>query len=55
MMPSRFAATSVGTLCEELQKGLTGMRRVVCNSTVVYNDRSVCTLYNHAQENVMTL
>ena len=31
------------------------MRRVVCNSTVVYHDCSVCTLYNHAQENVMTL
>ena len=55
MMPSRFAATSVGTLCEELQKSLTRMRRVVCNSTVVYNDCSVCTLYNHAQKNVMTL
>jgi len=55
IMASRSAATSGGTLCEGLQQDLTGMRRIVCNSTVVYHVCSVCTLYNHAQENVMTL
>ena len=54
-MSPHSASTSMGAPCEGLPPDLTGVRRVVCNSVVTHDDCSVCTLYSHAQENVITL